>query len=45
MNDHKKVVHGLETLVENPKPQTIVLMIKHPKIVSPKRSASNKSTY
>jgi hypothetical protein len=33
MNDHKRVVYGPETLAKNPKPQTIVLLIKHPKTI------------
>jgi hypothetical protein len=31
MNDHKKGVDGPKILIESPKPQTLVLLIKDPK--------------
>ncbi len=45
MNDDKRVVYGPKILAKNPKPQTIVLLIKHPKTLNPRHFASNKSTH
>ncbi len=41
MNGHKKGVDGPEILLESPKLQTFVLLIKDPKTFSPKHFATN----